>query len=102
MWLTKTVLGHLLSPEFIAKCRITGAYSPYDFQMAAPNWDALEILPVLEALGLCTQCMCESDVEYEFPCYNLLTADPESLWPKDEDSAFGSDTMHGGVLLGTK
>ena len=48
---TQSVLGHLLSPEFVAKSRVTGAYSPTDFQFAAPEWDALEMLPVLEALA---------------------------------------------------
>ncbi len=98
-WLTKSVLGHLLSPEFVAKSRVTGVYSPTDFQMSEPTWDAVEILPVLEALGVCTQCVSDTDVEYEFPCYNALSADPRSLWPDDEESGFAGDVVHGGVLI---
>ena len=100
-WLTKAVLGHLLSPEFVQKSRVTGAYSPDDFQFAAPEWEALELLPVLESLGVCTQCQSDGVIEYEFPCYNVLSADPESLWPGpgDVEGEFGQEIVYGGVEL---
>ena len=98
-WLTKSVLGHLLSPEFVSKSRVTGAYSPTDFQFAAPEWDALEMLPVLEALAVCAQCQCDGAIEYEFPCFNVLSADPDSLWPRDVGAEFGRLTVYGGVML---
>ena len=98
-WLTKSVLGHLLSPEFASKSRVTGAYSPTDFQFAAPEWDALEMLPVLEALAVCAQCQSDGAIEYEFPCFNALSAEPDSLWPRDVGAEFGRHIVYGGVML---
>ena len=93
------VLGHLLSPEFVSKSRVTGAYSPTDFQFAAPEWDAPEMLPVLEALAVCAQCQSDGTIEYEFPCFNVLSADPDSLWPRDVGAEFGAHIVYGGVML---
>ena len=95
----QSVVGHLLSPEFVAKSRVTGVYSPTDFQFAAPEWDALEMLPVLEALAVCAQCQSDGAIEYEFPCFNVLSADPESLWPRDVAAEFGHQVVYGGVQL---
>lgn len=54
-WLCGTVIGTLLSIEFVARARVTGCYSIEDFQSAFPEADSLNILHVLEALQLCTQ-----------------------------------------------
>ena len=54
-WLTQSVCGQLLSREFLKKSRVTGCYSLEDFQLAAPTWDSIELLPILESLGMCTQ-----------------------------------------------
>ena len=39
-----------------------GAYSPTEFQFAAPEWDALEMLPVLDALAVCAQCQSDGAI----------------------------------------
>lgn len=54
-WLTQTVCGFLLSRDFKTKARPNGCYSVEEFQLAAPSWDAYELLPILESLGMCTQ-----------------------------------------------
>lgn len=54
-WLCSTVCGHLLSQDFVQGCKPNGIYTLDDFQLAVPDWNALDIMPVLEALGLCTQ-----------------------------------------------
>lgn len=54
-WLCHAVCGQLLSREFIFRSRPTGCYSLPDFEMAMPQWDAVDLLPVLESLGICTQ-----------------------------------------------
>ncbi len=52
-WLCRQVCGLVLSRAF--KPRPTGIYSLEDFQLAAPHWEAVDILPMLEALGICTR-----------------------------------------------
>ena len=54
-WLCYTVLGTLLSPEFIKKSRPTGYYATEELRTAT-NWDTIEtMLPILESLGLCAK-----------------------------------------------
>jgi hypothetical protein len=57
-WLTQSVCGELLSANFFersSKFAKGGSYSLNEFQLAAPDWDAIDLLPLLESLGLCTQ-----------------------------------------------
>ena len=70
-WLCGTVIGTLLSIEFVARARVTGCYSIEDFQSAFPEADSLNILHVLEALQLCTQV----DIIFykEYPLYIYTT-----------------------------
>ncbi|XP_059080756.1 death-associated protein kinase 1-like isoform X2 [Tigriopus californicus] len=95
-WLTQTVCGFLLSRDFKIKARPNGCYSVEEFQLAAPSWDAFELLPILESLGMCTQCQNEGDIEYEFPCFNR-TETLAGLW-SPEDKRY-DDGVYGGVLL---
>jgi len=99
-WLTQSVCGELLSADFFARSTSTfaskgGSYSLNEFQMAAPEWDAIDLLPLLESLGLCTQCQHDGEIRYEFPGYNVTEA-PQNSWslpPAREDFVYG------GVLL---
>ncbi len=62
-WLTQSVCGELLSADFFERStRLVGnsgggggSYSLNEFQLASPDWDAIDLLPLLESLGLCTQ-----------------------------------------------
>ena len=54
-WLCSSVIGHLLSLDFVAQARVTGCYTVDDFQVAFSECDALDVLQVLEALQMCTQ-----------------------------------------------
>ncbi|KAH7957307.1 hypothetical protein HPB52_017281 [Rhipicephalus sanguineus] len=82
-WLCSSVIGELLSQEHLEKARVTGCYTVEDFQFAFPDTDAIDLLQVLENLKMCTKCDNDGDVEYEFPCYNLVET-LEGLWdPSD-------------------
>jgi len=55
-WLGNELLGQLLSPEFTATARVTGCYTPLDFNSAFPQpADPNLVLHVLEALDFCVQ-----------------------------------------------
>ena len=54
-WLCGSVCGHLLSQEFLETVKSSGCYTSHDFQLATPDWNSDNLLPVLEALGMCTQ-----------------------------------------------
>ena len=95
-WLCHEVCGLLLSDDFVAKSRVTGSYSLEDFQLAVPHWEAIELLPILEAIGVCTRCQVDNEIEYEFPCFNGLCA-PVDVWSAD-DRRF-DDSVYGGVRL---
>ncbi|BES87718.1 Death-associated protein kinase [Nesidiocoris tenuis] len=117
-WLCSQVLGQLLSVDFITHARITGCYTVEDFQAAFPEADSMAMLEVLEALQLCIQIpaspflsgpfssstgegwdvKCENDgeLEYEFPCFNLVER-VEGLW-ESTDKRY-SDGVYGGVRL---
>lgn len=96
-WLCGEVLGQLLSIEFIARARITGCYSAHDFQAAFPplRCDAAAMLQLLETMHLCVQCEVDGEIEFEFPCYNLVETD-EMLW---EEGVLGEGACYGGVRL---
>ena len=92
-WLCSTVVGHLLSPDFVGKSRPSGFYTSEEL-MNITAWEAVDnILPILESLGLCAKMdLDNSDLEYEFPCYNGLKA-AEGIWTdKNHD-------IYGGVVL---
>ncbi|KAB7507730.1 Death-associated protein kinase dapk-1, partial [Armadillidium nasatum] len=106
-WLTSKQIGLLLSKEYSLHARVTGAqiilqvilhlclslgcYTVDDFQMSFPDCDALDLLQVLEALHLCTQCDNEGEIEYEFPCFNKVET-LDGLWdptdPRYEDGVY--------------
>lgn len=98
-WLCSQVLGQLLSVSFITHARITGCYTVEDFQFAFPEADSMAMLEVLEALQLCIQCENDGDVEYEFPCYNLVER-LDGLW--DMADLRYSEGAYGGVRLKTE
>ncbi|XP_077533431.1 death-associated protein kinase 1-like isoform X3 [Haemaphysalis longicornis] len=88
-WLCSSVIGELLSQEHLEKARVTGCYTVEDFQFAYTDADAIDLLQVLENLKMCTKCDNDGDVEYEFPCYNLVET-LEGLWdPSDPRYAQG-------------
>ncbi|XP_046679554.1 death-associated protein kinase dapk-1-like [Homalodisca vitripennis] len=95
-WLCGPVLGQLLSIDFVAHARITGCYTVEDFQAAFPQTDALGLLRVLETMQLCIECEVDGDLEYEFPCYNLVEA-LEGLWEENDPRYRGA--VYGGVRL---
>uniref|UniRef100_A0A023EZ51 Putative serine/threonine protein kinase n=1 Tax=Triatoma infestans TaxID=30076 RepID=A0A023EZ51_TRIIF len=97
-WLCGQVLGQLLSVDFITHARITGCYTVDDFQVAFPEADAMAMLEVLEALQLCIQCENDGELEYEFPCYNLVER-LDGLW-ESSDNRY-ADGAYGGVRLKT-
>lgn len=98
-WLCGQIIGQLLSIDFIAQARITGCYTVDDFQAAFPEADALAMLQVLESLHLCVQCENDGEIEYEFPCYNLVET-VEGLWD-EHDPRYSGDSCYGGVRLHT-
>ena len=54
-WLCYTVMGSLLTPEFIKKSRPTGYYSIEELRTAT-SWESVDtMLPILESLGLCAK-----------------------------------------------
>ena len=95
-WLCSDVIGLLLSHERIAHSRPTGCYTAYDFQLMFPDCDAADLLRVLEALELCTQCDLDGDVEFEFPCLNFVET-LAGLWEKD--SRRYQNYVYGGMRL---
>lgn len=95
-WLCSTILGSLLSPDFIKKSRPTGYYTTEELR-SVTNWETIEtVLPILESLGLCAKVDIEApDLEYEFPCYNGMEP-PEGIWSSKK---FDENSIYGGVLL---
>lgn len=75
-WLCSSVIGQLLSLDFVAQARVTGCYTVDDFQVSFSECDALDILQVLEALQICTQASCVCSILhlslYCNLCYNVL------------------------------
>lgn len=95
-WLTHHQLGHLLSTQYAQHARVTGCYTVDDFQMSFPECDALDLLQVLEALHLCTQCDNDGEIEYEFPCFNQVET-LDGLWEKGDPRY--TNGVYGGVRL---
>ena len=86
-WLCGSVCGYLLSQEFLDTAKPTGCYTTHDFQLATPDWNSDNLLPVLEALGMCTQVpiyfilahllkyentpSCLQVFNFQFSCYSV-------------------------------
>ena len=62
--------------------RPTGCFTADDFQLLFPETESQDLLRVLEALEVCTQCDIDGDIEYEFPCLNFVET-LHGLWEKD-------------------
>ena len=95
-WLCSEVIGELLSQERILHTRPTGCFTADDFQLMFPETESQDLLRVLEALEVCTQCDIDGDIEYEFPCLNFVET-LQGLWEKD--SRRYKDAVYGGVRL---
>ncbi|KAJ9574049.1 hypothetical protein L9F63_008575, partial [Diploptera punctata] len=99
-WLCSNVIGQLLSLDFVAQARVTGCYTVDDFQVAFSECDALDVLQVLEALQMCTQCENDDELEFEFPCYNFVET-LDGLWDASDPRYHDPDSCYGGVKLRT-
>lgn len=82
-WLCVDIIGHLLSQEHLELSKVTGTYIVEDIQQLFPDTDALDLLQVLESLHLCTQCDSDGEIEYEFPCFNMVDLDINA-WEKND------------------
>ena len=82
-WLCNEVIGGLLSHEQILHARPTGCFTLDDFQLMFTASEASDILPLLEALEICTRCEVDGDSEYEFPCLNFVET-LDGLWEEDD------------------
>ncbi|CAH1798047.1 unnamed protein product [Owenia fusiformis] len=95
-WLCTEILGQLLSHEKIMQSRVTGCFTADDFQLMFPEVEATDMLTVLEALEICTQCENDGDIEYEFPCLNFIET-LHGLWDKDVRTL--PNPVYGGVRV---
>ncbi|XP_035212184.1 death-associated protein kinase dapk-1-like [Stegodyphus dumicola] len=95
-WLCVDIIGHMLSQEHLETAKITGTYTVDDIQLLFPDTDALDLLQVLESLQLCTQCDSNGDIEYEFPCFNMLDSQ-DYLW--DKSDVRYTNAVYGGVRI---
>lgn len=75
-WFCGQLLAELLSSQFISHARVTGVYSPDDFQAIFNCCEALDLLQLLEALHFCLQVImsCEKTNEccYISSCFVLV------------------------------
>ncbi|KAK6618330.1 hypothetical protein RUM44_002782 [Polyplax serrata] len=83
-WLCRDVIGSLLSANMIGKTRMTGCYTEPDLQTSFPYGPADRMLDLLCALEICTKCEYDEEVEYEFPCYNLVEK-MDGLWNAEDE-----------------
>ncbi|XP_064646952.1 death-associated protein kinase 1-like isoform X2 [Lineus longissimus] len=95
-WLCMEVIGELLSHEKIMQSRVTGCFTLDDFQLMSPECDAGDLLPILQALQLATQCQNDDETEYEFPAFNFVER-LHGLW--DKDLMRYPDAVYGGIQL---
>lgn len=98
-WFTVDIIGNLLNHEYINKNRVNGSYSVDDIQILFPETDALDLLQTLESISLCAQCDHESDIGYEFACFNML--EPfDGIWDKLDSQ--NSDYVYSGICFQTE
>lgn len=95
-WLCSEVIGELLSQDRILHSRPTGCFTSDDIQLMFPDTESQDLLRVLEALEVCTQCEIDGDIEFEFPCLNFVET-LQGLWEKD--SRRYKDAVYGGVRI---
>ncbi|XP_014673693.1 PREDICTED: death-associated protein kinase 1-like [Priapulus caudatus] len=96
-WLCGDVVGFLLAHDHIAATHGTGCYTVDNLQLLFPEADALDLLQVLEALQMCTQCDDDGEIVYEFPCLNFTETLP-GLWER-EGAYEGGSAVYGGYRL---
>ena len=99
-WLCCNLLGELLCNERLLQARPTGCFSREDleinYQLLLPEVETVQVLPLFEALEICTPCDVDGDVEYEFPCFNFIET-LHGLWDRDEKRI--PNAVYGGVRL---
>lgn len=99
-WLCSNLIGELLSHDRLAHARPTGCFSREDleinYHLLLPEVETVQVLPLLEALEICTPCDMDGDVEYEFSCFNFIET-LHGLWDKDEKRM--PNPVYGGVRL---
>ncbi|ESN99187.1 hypothetical protein HELRODRAFT_162689 [Helobdella robusta] len=85
-WLCADVLGKLLSSAITTTCRPTGCFGLEDFQLLFPDYEAAELLQLLQHLGLCTRCELGDDDDIGYKCnfehknkLNQKTSDCKSI-----------------------
>jgi death-associated protein kinase len=73
-WLCHDVIGYLLSHDVFSQCRPTGLYTATEVQLMFPETDGVRLLHLLELLEVCIPFseFGDSELEYEFPCYNVV------------------------------
>lgn len=77
-WLCHDVLGFLLSHDFVSQHN--GRYSTNELHSMFSDYDGDQVVSLLEYLELCSEMTDRggtdvNDIEFEFPCYNLMDAD---------------------------
>ena len=82
-WLCTNVIGHLLSHDNTLHSRPTGCFTADDIQLMFGEWEAVELLQLLEALEICMHCDIDGDIEYEFPCLNFVET-LHGLWEAND------------------
>jgi hypothetical protein len=76
-WLCHDVCGNLFSNEFVKKSKFDGCYLLNEFHLAIPDWDAVDLLPILESLGLASRVLKNTlfmfnEVNFEFLTFLAL------------------------------
>eukprot|EP00096_Caligus_rogercresseyi_P009166 TRINITY_DN3065_c0_g1_i1.p1 TRINITY_DN3065_c0_g1~~TRINITY_DN3065_c0_g1_i1.p1 ORF type:complete len:708 (-),score=157.10 TRINITY_DN3065_c0_g1_i1:362-2485(-) len=93
-WLCNSVCGKILSRESLSHSKNNGVYTLKDFQCTFCEWEARDLLPILESLGLCTTSDVGEVALYEFPCFNNTSQCMDNVWrPSDKFK------LYGGVVL---
>ncbi|CAG2109249.1 unnamed protein product, partial [Medioppia subpectinata] len=77
---------HILAPNITYKILNKQNESIVDdIQLEFPETDALDLLQVLEAMGLCVQCDHEEDIAYEFPSLQHQSPKDCQNWVSDDN-----------------
>ncbi|XP_077291139.1 death-associated protein kinase 1-like [Arctopsyche grandis] len=96
-WLAR-ILGTLFGKDGLQDARALGVYTAHDFQAHFGYCDATQLLELLQELRLCTMCEIDDEIEYEFPCFNLIET-LDGLWDPDDLQYQPSDACYGGLRL---